>query len=245
MRLTKKRLTKKIVLPAALAVVVAATVTLYAAAGQTAPHEPETSTVSRFEDWVPLQLVGGLEAEPYRPIAELGQTADVVAIGRFTGFLDARALGRPPAVAWEIPAVFEPTRVLRGKVDGSLPVEFPIIGPSRTIEEAVAAYRKVLIGPEFLLILRAKRFVGEEGRYRIVNTYGLWVATDRHTLDAPMAEFDPWEQEQYAATLADAQGSLAALGAVAVSLPQLPPPTLPVPSPTADTSAEESAAAVP
>jgi hypothetical protein len=232
MRPTKK----KVLLSATLATLVAATVISYAAAGKTTPHEPGAPTVSRYEDWVPLQLVGGLESEPYRPIAELGQTADVVAIGRFTEFLEVRELGRPPAIAYELPVVFEPTRVLRGTVDGPLPVEFPVIG--RTIEEGVAAYRKALIGPEFLLILRAKRFVGEEGRYRIVNTYGLWVATDRHALDAPMAEFDPWGKEIYASTLADARGSLAALASVAVSLPQLPPPPLPVPSPTADTSVE-------
>ncbi len=228
MRLTEQRL-----LPAALAILVAG---VLAACSTDQPVAPavDAESPTRYEDWVPLQPVGALEAEPYRPIAELGETADVVAIGRFSGFLDPRAVGQRPALAWELPVLFEPTQVFRGTVDAPLPVEFPIIGPSDSIVgDATAAYRKVLIGPEFLLILRAKRWVGEEGRYRIVNTYGLWVRTDRHAVDAPMAEFDPWGRAEYSATLAGIGGTLQELASVAVSLPQKPAPPLPGASPTA------------
>lgn len=231
------RSAEKALLSAALAVLVAATLISCATTDATPPPGPDPSRSadipSRYEDWVPLRLVQALESEPYRPIAELGQTADVVAIGRFTEVLEVRRVGHPVGLAPVLPVLFEPTLVLRGTVDGPLPVEFPLVG--RSVEDAVAAYRNALLGPEVLLILRAKRFLGEEGRYRIVNTYGLWVATDRHALDAPLAEVDPWEDERYAATLAEAQGSLTALAAIAVSLPQLPPPTLPVPSPTTET----------
>lgn len=182
------------------------------------PAEPVSEDQSTVDPWAPLRSAGALEAEPPRPIADLGDSADVVALGQFTDTREVRTVGYGQAAAYVLPVSFVPSSVLKGDAPAPIMVEFLLfVGGPDGVNAGVKAYREALLGTEMLLLLRAKRGEGEQGLYRVVNSYGLWVETDRHDLDAPLAEKDPWTRDEFQETLSKANGSLSRLAALATS----------------------------
>lgn len=152
--------------------------------------------------WGPIRISGD-EVEGYTTLADMARSADVVAVGQATDFGISRkiATDAPEDVVTYGFILFSPAEVLYGTAPDPIPIEFIInVHPDDVDATAAEQIRSVPNG-DLIVFLREKRGSGEEGLYRLVNSYGLWTELDGD-LTAPAAE-DPTEAyERYKTELA-------------------------------------------
>lgn len=149
--------------------------------------QPNPSSMAFFEGL----RIGGDEAEGWETIAEMKAESDVVGVATFESFELGRTL-QGDAIE-DVIAYGEARLTFKETISGEAPggqvaVEFVLPGNAR--EQAATAERLADDLPvgDVLVFLRAKRGAGEDGLFRLVNSTGLWTATTRAALDAPLAD---------------------------------------------------------
>lgn len=139
--------------------------------------------------WDTLRIKA-FEAEKYETLAEMGEAADVVVIGRLTDFRANRQFqGDASQDVITYAAVdVKIEKVVRGEAPGStITLEFMLPAPPKRVPAVVEAQRERMPKGKTVMFLRHKRGEGESGLYRLVNSYGLWIS-DRGELRSPLAE---------------------------------------------------------
>ena len=178
-------------------IAVSVTVTVHVAlrpAGSADRESPADQGASEPTDvWAPLRVVGPLEAEHYPTIEAMRDSADAVVAGSFVSFGTRVFQGDAVEdVLVYLVAMVRVDEVLAGSLpDRTVPVEFLV--PSAVADDApvLATLSATLPRTELVFFLRHKRGDGEAGRYRVVNSTGLWAATGRSDLDTPLTEAPP------------------------------------------------------
>lgn len=166
---------------------IATLIAAMAVSGLACTTQPHPSSMAFFEGL----RIGGDEAEGWGTIAEMKADSDVVGVATFLRFELGRTL-QGDAIE-DVMAYGEATLTFKETISGEAPgeqvaVEFVLPGNVR--EQAATAERLADDLPvgDVLVFLRAKRGTGEDGLYRLVNSTGLWTATTRAALDAPLAD---------------------------------------------------------
>lgn len=146
-----------------------------------------SSTDAEF--WSGLRIAGD-EAEGYASLKEMKAEADAVVIGTFGSFEVGRrfqADAPEDVTAYAVAEVVVKER-LGGLVPDRLKLEFLWSGPIERVAEGVTEMADTMPTGDLVLFLRAKRGANEDGLYRVVNSVGLWAATDRADLDTPLGD---------------------------------------------------------
>lgn len=175
---------------------------------------PEGTWVSR-DAWEPLRLTGN-EMEWYDSAEAMADAADLVVVGRITGFRPGRQAGAEDPVAGPVQfvdAVVAVDEVLGGSAPrgpapaGALAVEFlaPVGAPDQ-LRGYLADLRPLVDRGTVVLFLRDKGtavagvppFPQEAGLLRVINSYGLVTATREDPVDAPLGEVPDGEPGQAA-----------------------------------------------
>lgn len=168
------------------------TVLLIAVSGCTAAPTPTGSIPPIASFWDAVRITGD-EVEGYKSIAEMGEAADAVVVGRFTSLGLSREVhgDAPEDVVLYAAAQLEIGHVFAGRIgERSIPFEFLLGGQPAAAE--MQALEDALPRGDLIVFLRDKGG-REAGLYRAVNSVGLWASSDRATLDTPLAEAPPAE----------------------------------------------------
>lgn len=159
----------------------------------------------------------GSEAEHFDTLRDMRSQADVVVRGSFSSVAMGRTIvgdATTPQAAYELlTAQLAVTEVLAGSAPtASLPVEFVLFEQGEPIADTAARLIESYPQGELVIFLRDKGGI-EAGRYRMVNSLGLWTETSRAELDTPLADLGPAVELPYQSELAgvDSVGELAAL----------------------------------
>lgn len=181
---------KSVPRPAAWLMVLAlAVMACVSATPATAPSSDPGTSSAEAGFWSDLRIEGD-EVEGYGSLREMKAHADAVVTGRFDSFALSRTFqGDAPedVTAYAVAEVVVDAR-LRGVVPDRLKLEFLLPVPSDRAAAAVKEMANTMPTGDLVLFLRAKRGPDEDGLYRIVNSVGLWTATDRASVDAPLRE---------------------------------------------------------
>jgi hypothetical protein len=165
--------------------------------------------------WSTLNLGGASEVEHFETVSQMIVSADATVVGTFDDFEKSRTIRGDASedIVVYASVTLSISRVLAGEVpDMSVPVEFLI--PATTEQEAedvIASFEGDLPAGEVIAFLRDKDGT-ESGLFRVVNSVGLWAATERSALDTPLAEIPPSMSGLYADELdgVDSIGEMAA-----------------------------------
>lgn len=145
--------------------------------------------------WESLRTTGD-EVEPAMAVEDMAQAADAVVLGVFARVLGERVLDVPEA-GDSVSYLQLELRVLE-VVEGGVP------GESVVIEFLADAPEREVPGERALVFLHEKRSaVDPPGVYRVLNSVGLWMATERAELDTPLAEEPPAENPLYSDLVAE------------------------------------------
>lgn len=144
----------------------------------------EEESVAGSYPWDWALLAGATEVFTDDTVDGMAAHSDLVAVGSFTKDCEPRTMGEGPGGDNYTYGClsFEPTRVLQGAdsaIGESFPVEFLGTPDSESLPTG-----EVLV---FLL----DKDGDEAGRYRPVNSFGLWTSTTRAAVDQPMQESVP------------------------------------------------------
>lgn len=161
----------------------ASIVTVFAIAGCSTTSGGATSEHTSSYSWAWAPITGATEVISADSIAALTRESDVVALGRFTERCEPRRMGGPGGDGQTYGClVFEADSALAGDasvVAEPLPVEFLGDPP----HEGLPSSHSIA----FLLDKGGE----EAGRFRIVNSFGLYSSTPRAVVDQPMREHAP------------------------------------------------------
>lgn len=152
-----------------------------------AAHSP-----SEVDDpfWSVLRVHGD-ETEGYATLSEMKTAADATVVGRIASVGLERQLHGDATEdqVFYVSVVLDVEEVLAGVTEGDrVPIEFLLAAPdAETADALVASLASSLPTDLALVFLRAKSGQGEEGLYRLVNSDGLWMKTDRAGVDTPQA----------------------------------------------------------
>lgn len=181
---------------------VAATLALAALVTACGGGSEEQTTRTKAADhasfWPALRVAGD-EVEGYATLSEMAQKADAVVMGTFKSFSPSRTIqgDAPEDVVVYAKGELEIQRNVVGAAPGrTVALEF-ILPPGEADALAGRLSAKLPRGP-MLVFLRAKRGDGEAGLFRVVNSRGLWAATERSAVDTPLAEEPPTSSGLYA-----------------------------------------------
>lgn len=136
---------------------------------------------SADEFWSSLRITGD-EVEGYTTLNTMTQASDAVIIGRFVNFGVSRQLqgdAEEDVVTYGKATVTVDEAVAGSGVDSAITLEFLLNVSPDGIDTLVKELQSRLPTAPMVLFLREKRGPGEVDLYRIVNSDGLWVATDR------------------------------------------------------------------
>lgn len=139
--------------------------------------------------WETLR-VNADEVEGYESMAEMAIEADAVVLGTIESIDGIRTVQGDAAedVVTYVVASVRVDDTLRGSAEASQPIllEFLLNLPVDRTDAAVDDLRRALPDGDLVLFLRAKRGGEESGRYRLVNSLGLWAQTT-DGLGSPLA----------------------------------------------------------
>jgi len=143
------------------------------------------STSATAEAFWPQVRIVGDEVEGYNEISAMASAADAVVVGHFVNKPTTRVFqgDAPEDVVTYLVTDLRVDRVLAGKLDGNS-VRLELLWNSTPREMEIPN----LPTDQMVVFLRAKRGNGEAGKFRAVNSYGLWAPTTRGALDTPLAE---------------------------------------------------------
>ncbi|WP_444663310.1 hypothetical protein ACT17Q_14585 [Cellulomonas sp. CW35] len=182
------------------------------AVGTLAGCTSDATALPSTADFVTLRISGD-EVEPYAGFDDMLKSADLAASGVVGEPGPVRSVGERGSEAYVLPFEFTVSDVASGEGPSVVDVELSLgaTDPEQA-HAAKAAFSKVMSGQEAFLYLRAKQSAGDEGVYRIVNSYGLWMETADAALTAPLAADDPHGKPLWASDLKDVRSvrSLAA-----------------------------------
>ncbi len=153
--------------------------------------------------WTALRIDAD-EVEGYASLAEMHAQADAVVVGRLTSFEPGRVFQGDAAedkVGYAVAKVEVVELIRGGDLADGLPLEFLLSSGKTDFEAQVTALAADLPEERVVLFLRAKRGSGEEGLWRVVNSKGLWAATSRAFVDAPLSVEPPTTTDLYATEL--------------------------------------------
>lgn len=149
---------------------------------------PAHSAAPPFPGFWESLHVHGDEAEGYKTLSEMAESADHVVLGTLTNFRLNRQIqtGSAEYVIQMGAADLQVTRVVRGENPGKVVVlEFLLTGPPEHMATKIRQQAETMPAGPALFFLRHKG--GKEaGLYRIVNSRGLWIS-DGDKLTAPLA----------------------------------------------------------
>jgi hypothetical protein len=132
------------------------------------------------------------------------QASDAVVVAKVSGMEIGRTVqgDAPEDVVTYARVDLRVERVLSGEVPDLVPLEF-LLGPTpeHAAAELLRLQRSIPTDPA-VFFLHEKQGKGEQGLYRVTSTTGLWAATAREELDAPLQEESPRMSGLYAAELA-------------------------------------------
>lgn len=157
--------------------------------------------------WHALRITGD-EVEGYTSLQDMAKHADLVVVGSFSIFGPSRTLqgDAPGDIVGYAAATVRVEELLSGSPPPDpLVVEFLL--PTTSMETSTATFlQKVgdlaaqLPKVNVVLFLREKRGAGEEGLFRLVNSFGLWTEVDG-TLMSPLHDAMDEGESPYAAEL--------------------------------------------
>lgn len=147
--------------------------------------------------------ISALTVHRYSTLAEMLEASDGVVVAQVTGVEISRTVqgDAPEDVVTYARVDLSVQRVLSGDVPGVVPLEF-LLGPTPVHAAAdVLRLQQSIPRDPAVFFLHEKQGKGEQGLYRVTSTTGLWAATARGQLDAPLQEQPPNESGLYAAEL--------------------------------------------
>ena len=150
----------------------------------------QRSSVERGEGdsiWALLRLDGD-EVEGYSSLRDMGRAADLVVRGHVANVGPTRQVqGDAPedVVTYVTLEIAVDERVSGPKLAGLVPVEFLVNVPPPAVDAFVQDLETSRTDEELLIFLRSKG-AAEQGRYRLVNSKGLW-RSNGQGVDAPLA----------------------------------------------------------
>lgn len=206
-RIDEARRLKRAIWAAALSLSIAGSLTACADSHPDAIQSNSGGTQGSSERFWQTFRIAGDEVEPYASFESMAETADATVLARFDEVGEFRTItGDANDAVHYVSINLTVTRDLAETgVPSSVPLEFMVI-PSRgqEIESVAEEINAALPKGEMVVFLRAKKGVGEEGLYRILNSRGLWTSTTREDLDAPLAEEPVNDDAKYAGDLVKA-----------------------------------------
>ncbi|GAA1178916.1 hypothetical protein GCM10009584_20730 [Ornithinimicrobium humiphilum] len=137
--------------------------------------ESSTNPQSAVYDWG-WAVIEGSEVFIDDSLTGMAAEADVVAVGRFVAQCDDRQMGggsEGDLVTYKC-LTFEPSEVISGVVTEPLPVEF------------LGSPTDGTVPPDEVAVFLLDKGGSESGRYRVVNSFGLFTSTQRAQVDQPM-----------------------------------------------------------
>lgn len=154
-------------------------------------RQPQSTEIDEHQAFWNTLKITGAEAETYPSLNEMADSADIVVVGTFADFAESRQIttDAPEDTVTYAAATLAIKEVIRGDMTADeLPIEFLINQPADQVQETITEMATQLPSGELLLFLREKGGANESGLYRLVNSTGLWTATEANSLTAPLAE---------------------------------------------------------
>lgn len=160
----------------------------------------------------------GYEVTRFSTLAEMVAASDVVVVAKVSDVKMSRTIqgdsvGDTVAYA---SVVLRVERILAGSAPASIPVEFLIGATAEKAQPELELLQKAIPTTSSVYFLHAKLGEGEKGLYRLSNSTGLWAATTRAELDAPLQESAPRDSRLYGKEL-DGVSSIAGLAELVTS----------------------------
>ncbi|MCA2219245.1 hypothetical protein [Jidongwangia harbinensis] len=152
-----------------------------------------TGSAARSADSFAMLRLEASEAEHYDSLAAMKRSADAIVMGRVVSFGVSRTVrgDHPLDVVVYGSAVVDVRRQVSGRdLGGSVAVEFLLPYQPADAAKQAAAFNAELPRGEALMFLRHKGGA-EAGRYRLVNSAGLWAGTTRAAVDTPLTDEAP------------------------------------------------------
>jgi hypothetical protein len=164
-----------------------------------------TKPADHVSFWPSLRVAGD-EVESYATLSAMARNADAVVMGTFKSFSPSRTIrgDAPEDVVVYAKGELEIQRTLV-KAAPSSTVALEFILPPGEPDALVDQLNATLPREPMLVFLRAKRGKGEAGLFRVVNSRGLWAATERSAVDTPLAEESAMSSGLYAKERAGVQ----------------------------------------
>lgn len=147
--------------------------------------------------------ISGLEVRRYDTLDAMLQASDAVVVAKVSDVQISRTVqgDSPDDIVTYARVDLRVEGVLFGDVPGDVPLEF-LLGPTpeHAAADLLGLRQWIPTGPS-VYFLHEKQGQGERGLYRVTSTAGLWSATARDELDAPLQETSPKDSGLYAAEL--------------------------------------------
>jgi hypothetical protein len=176
-----------------------------ACGGDTEERTARTKSADHASFWPSLRVTGD-EVESYATLSEMARNADAVVMGTFKSFSPSRTVrgDAPEDVVVYAKGELEVQRNVVGAAP-SQTIALEFILPPGESDALVGQLNAALPRAPMLVFLRAKRGDDEAGLFRVVNSRGLWTATERSAVDTPLAEESPTASGLYAKERAGTQ----------------------------------------
>jgi len=154
------------------------------------------SSSDRSEFWERLKI-GGWEVETFSSMSDMVRASDSVVLARIGGVDVSRTIqgDAPEDVVTYARLDLEVLQVISGTSPDRVPLEFLVGAIPGQVAAEIEALRQAIPKEPAVFFLHAKRGNDEHGLYRLIASTGLFAATSRSTLEAPLRDDAPFSVE--------------------------------------------------